>query len=264
LKWPDDARREVISTAIGEEFGFEGCIGLCDGTLIRLSEEPEVDGHVYYCRKKYYAINMQATVDHEKRFTSFELGFPGSTTDITMFKNSSIWQLRPVHFKDGQFLIADKGYTSSPYLLRPFGEDELTNIPAEIARRRQFNKHLSSLRVRVEHAFGLLKGRFPSLKELGVGAGIDGCYRAVHAMLVVHNLCIDLGDAADRIGNFNPRDDFDLLDTVDEQGDLDLDEDGYQAHDGDDIFIDPWETSVFLKQMGYEMRLDFLNLLFPV
>lgn len=53
--------------------------------------------------------NVQATVDHEARFTSFEIGFPGCMTDVTIFKQSDIWVNRARYFSDHEYILVDKG-----------------------------------------------------------------------------------------------------------------------------------------------------------
>jgi len=62
------------------------------------------------------------------------------------------------------------------------------------ADQRIFNYHISKIRIRVEHAIGLLKGRFQSLKELR----IQITYRKHHmcvliwlrGCIILHNLII--------------------------------------------------------------------------
>ena len=56
--------------------------------------------------------NIQATVDHECRFTSYELGWPGSVTDVKIWKNSHIWMHRRKYFKNGEYILLDKGMIS--------------------------------------------------------------------------------------------------------------------------------------------------------
>ena len=46
---------------------------------------------------------------HERRFTSYELGWPGAVTDIKIFKNSHLWMNRREYFKDGEYILVDKG-----------------------------------------------------------------------------------------------------------------------------------------------------------
>ncbi|OSC99379.1 hypothetical protein PYCCODRAFT_840847 [Trametes coccinea BRFM310] len=105
LAWGDDARHEEVSEYIEEHFGFRDCIGIVDGSLIRLSKAPDVVGLVYYCRKKYPA----AVVDHECRFISFEMGWPGSVPDVSVWKRSDVWMRRREYFGNGQYILADKG-----------------------------------------------------------------------------------------------------------------------------------------------------------
>jgi hypothetical protein len=64
-------------------------------------------------------------------------------------------------------------------------------------RRREFNRKLSSARIVVEWAFGQLKARFPALKKLGAVRDMRDIYRAIEAMMVVHNMCHELGDVPD-------------------------------------------------------------------
>ncbi|KAG2066576.1 hypothetical protein BDR04DRAFT_970675, partial [Suillus decipiens] len=94
-----------------------------------------------------------------------------------------------------------------PYVLCPLTEPEVNGQPpAEKQRRWKFNKHLSSQHIAVEHAFGMLKGRFPSLRDLPPEQDIHDTYCTVEALLVLHNLCIDLGHCQELIPFFDSRD----------------------------------------------------------
>ncbi|KAG2062813.1 hypothetical protein BDR04DRAFT_1164609 [Suillus decipiens] len=63
-------------------------------------------------------------------------------------------------------LLADKGYPSSPYILRPFTEPEVNGQPpVEKQCHHKFNKHLSSQCITIEHAFGMVKGHFFKLER---------------------------------------------------------------------------------------------------
>ncbi|KAF8593744.1 hypothetical protein BDV93DRAFT_412655, partial [Ceratobasidium sp. AG-I] len=64
-------------------------------------------------------------------------------------------------------------------------------------RRRAFNLQFSRGRIVVEWAFGHLKARFPALKRLGAVRDMGDIYRAIEAMMIVHNMCFQLGDAPD-------------------------------------------------------------------
>ncbi|KDQ12197.1 hypothetical protein BOTBODRAFT_80261, partial [Botryobasidium botryosum FD-172 SS1] len=131
--------------------GFPGCIGIVDGSLIWLADMPRVNGMAYFCRKKFYALVIQAVCNHHSIFTLYEMGWPGSVHDVTIFKQLHIWKEKEKHFWDYEYLLADKG------------EYDLTNDAAKAERRTSWNFRLSHLRIAIEHAFGRLKGRFCAL-----------------------------------------------------------------------------------------------------
>jgi hypothetical protein len=89
---------------------------------------------------------------------------------------------------DNEYLLADKAYELDRHLITPY------KMP--IARQpshRAFNYAHSVERVKIEHAFGVLKARWPSLKGLGLRIGDDierDHLRVVNwimACLVLHN-----------------------------------------------------------------------------
>lgn len=55
LAWPGPRRRAFLKNELSD-FGFPGCIGLIDATLIPLAEKPSKDGWAYFTRKKNYAV----------------------------------------------------------------------------------------------------------------------------------------------------------------------------------------------------------------
>ena len=63
LTWGDERRHDEVANSIYEDFRFRNCIGIVDGSLVRLTEAPKVMGLVYYCRKKYPAVSTTCT-DH--------------------------------------------------------------------------------------------------------------------------------------------------------------------------------------------------------
>ncbi|KAF0534285.1 putative nuclease HARBI1 [Gigaspora margarita] len=82
----------------------------------------------------------------------------GSVHDARVFYRSSLYyeiSHNPEQWVPGEsYIIADPAYCLKTYLMKPFQDHEvLTN------HERRFNKVLSSMRMSVERAFGLLKGR---------------------------------------------------------------------------------------------------------
>jgi hypothetical protein len=121
---------------------------------------------------------------------------------------------------------------------------------------RAFNKHLSGIRIGVEHAFGMLKGRFGSLKEMGAHADIQEMYKAIEALLILHNMCIEYGDKPEDIWGYDPKGDFD-----DEEGEYLENGDGMILDDGEGI--PARETDAWLKRQGQAKRMIIFNDLFP-
>lgn len=161
--------------------------------------------------------------------------------------------LMPNHFS---------GYPTSPYVIRPFDERDIAEASEiDVPRMRQFNKRLSSIRIASEHAFGHLKGRFPSLKEMGSHKDIEEMYKAIEAMMTLHNICIDWGDHPEDIWDFDASDSW--PDDEDEDNE-DLDADvGCQDIEGD-IEVPIHETDAWLRIAGREKRVELLNELFPL
>jgi hypothetical protein len=65
-----------------------------------------------------------------------------------------------------------------------------------IFNQRHFNFLLSSNRVSIERAFGLLKGRFPRLTSLVVNR-VETVVDIIMACCVLHNVCIQQSDIKD-------------------------------------------------------------------
>jgi hypothetical protein len=102
-------------------------------------------------------VNIQATVDHECCFTSYEMGWPGSVPDMKIWKQSHLWTHRHQYFKNGRYILVDNGdhdlyqylhksdiiagYPSSPSVICPFDEQEIASASAsDKIRMRKFNQ----------------------------------------------------------------------------------------------------------------------------
>lgn len=124
---------------------------------------------------------------------------------------------------------------------------------------KKFNKLISGTRVRVEQAFGILKGRFPALKQMGTPADMRDAYRTVQALAVIHNFCINEGDRPDCIPEFDP-DDAEIRTVMEElRGEVRGTVDGDDA----DVDVPAYETNAWLRVAGQEMRERIFNELFP-
>ena len=168
---------------------FSQAIGCIDGSLFPI-ERPK-DYEVWYCRKGYPAINMQALVDPWKRFISFDMR-PGSWSDSKIWNISRLGSKIQDLIPQGCYIIGDSAYTLAPYMITPYLYSEeggyLTNKQAD------FNFYHSSRRMVVEIAFGWLKNRWRILKLTLAEKTITKSTKIIVACMVFHNLLIDEKD----------------------------------------------------------------------
>ncbi|KAL3699429.1 hypothetical protein R1sor_017451 [Riccia sorocarpa] len=110
IAWPD-RQEQAVNSALAE-LGFPGCIGLVDGTLVKLSQRPRDDGETYFDRKSNYSMNVQDICDQHKRVIYFFAGMPGTCHDLTCLRRSSLWGClgSALLFDNGQYLLGDSGY----------------------------------------------------------------------------------------------------------------------------------------------------------
>lgn len=168
-------------------------MGIVDGTPVVLSQRPAVDGEVFWTRKSQYAFNLQLVVDDRKAIIYYQIGWPGSVFDNTVFDKSKLMMNPHVYFTPGEYLLADSGYAIKPHLITPYKQPH-ANLP----HNRLFNELFSSARCLVEHANGILKNRFASLKgirtQIKTKADFEVINKHVLICLILHNLMLQFND----------------------------------------------------------------------
>lgn len=169
-----------------------------DGSHVRI-KAPNESAPDYFSRYQQHDFIIQAIVNGRKIFIDFACGFPGSMHDARVLRRSTIFQkaeqgdilTQPTVNVDGNeigpYLLGDSAYPVSPWLMKPYPEG--TRDRREIT----FNKEVSSGRVKVECAFGILKNRWRILLKR-FDSGINFAIRTAVACAVLHNICIRNGD----------------------------------------------------------------------
>ena len=92
-----------------------------------------------------------------------------------------------------RLLVADSAYTNTETVVTPYKKPAANLLP-----NRRFNKLVSSSRIDIEDAFGLLKNRWSCLKGLRVRINSNeqllvAC-RNIMACIVLHNMLISFDD----------------------------------------------------------------------
>ena len=143
-----------------------------------------------------------AVADDKRKFIDVCVGWPGSCHDSRIFKNSSLGkkleseQFRMAHLPNDSYILGDSAFQLQTYLMTPFRESQLRAEgpgQADIASKRHYNRKMSSARVVVEHAFGLLKGRFRRLTYLETKS-IKKAVDLTTVSCILHNICIQHDD----------------------------------------------------------------------
>ncbi|XP_055706988.1 putative nuclease HARBI1 [Phlebotomus papatasi] len=194
-----------------EKFNMPNVIGCVDCThisIIRpLMHDTERPPRLYINRKKFYSLNVEATVDSDLIFTSVNPKFPGATHD------SGIWMKSPVrnHMKkeflrnrEQHIVLGDKGYPLEPFIFTPYPTPETDN-------QERFNRLHEQARNTIERSFGVLKAVFRCLLK----------HRVLHYKPVIAgkitNACFTLYNYMRRNG-YN----FDQIEGVNEEFENDI------------------------------------------
>ena len=108
---------------------FGGIIGVLDGWLVKigcpsLKHDNVLNVGSFYCRKGYYALNVQAIVDRNKIIVWRSIKYRGSEHDSTAFKRSEIYRALvekcSLLTELGLYILADSAYCLRPFLLTPY------------------------------------------------------------------------------------------------------------------------------------------------
>ncbi|KAG2340370.1 hypothetical protein BDR05DRAFT_1035276 [Suillus weaverae] len=141
----------------------EWCGGfLCvDGTPFNLFQKPGWHGEGFFDKNSNYSLTAQVVIlPHNLRIVDYVIGVPGSLRDSNVFGRTRVARNPDDFFGVNQWLWADSAYASQVWCVTPF-----KRLPGGALTRDQktFNYRLSKVRVRSEHFFGSIKGRFQSL-----------------------------------------------------------------------------------------------------
>ncbi|XP_066603331.1 putative nuclease HARBI1 [Prorops nasuta] len=189
IKRPSDERdKKNISRGYYNIWGVKGVIGSIDGCHIRI-RRPIQYQEDYYNRKKFHSVILQGIADHTKKFIDVYVGEPGSMHDFRVLKRSPVYEYaeQDTSFFSGFYLLGDSAYYSKhilKWIVPPFKDN------GHLSRtQRNFNYHLSTARIKIEHAFGLLKTKFRRLLNFN-NLRLNIINKCIVSACILHNICI--------------------------------------------------------------------------
>ena len=194
FRMPTGDRLKRVIARFESRQGFPQVGGAIDGTHIPI-KAPVIHPDEYYNRKCFHSVVLQAVVDSFLLFTDIYVGWPGRVHDARVFANRTLHERAQVlgsPFPDGRstningimvpvVLLGDSAYPLLPWLIKPFPDSGDRD-------RQMFNYRLSSTRIEVERAFGLLKGRFRILNKQQ-DTQVKNICNMVAACCILHNYC---------------------------------------------------------------------------
>lgn len=146
---------------------------------------------------------------HNLRIVDYVIGVPGSVHDSNAFAKARIARHPQTFLGGNEWIWADSAYGARPWCVVPFKRPAAGGLTGD---QKTFNNHLSKVvrtvlsvtistqhlqvRVRSEHCYGSLKGRFQSLRELRVQIqaqkDLDEVNMWTRCCFILHNMIVDI------------------------------------------------------------------------
>lgn len=171
--------------------GFPNVLGCIDGSYIPIRKPKHKIRSTYVNRHDSLSITLQGICDANLKFIDVYTGVPSKIHDSRVLKLSFIGKDLPRKCFPNYHLLGDSAYQLREHLLTPYKDyGNLTE------GERIFNKKFCATRVKIENAFGKLKGRFRQLMRLDFH-NVEIMAKFIMACCAMHNLCIDNNDTID-------------------------------------------------------------------
>ncbi|XXG61059.1 hypothetical protein AAC387_Pa04g2807 [Persea americana] len=196
VKIPSGHRLLQVINSFKDLTSLPNVSGAIHGSPVRLSRLPSLNPSEFGDPP---SVLLQAIADHRHIFWDVCVKAPGGSDNASHLRDSllyhrltssdilrdSVVTVRGHHVRP--YIVGDSSYPLLSFLLTPFSSNS-TGTPAQIS----FDAALARGRAAVEHAVGLLKGRWRILQNLNVG--LNHAPQTIVACCVLHNICQIAGE----------------------------------------------------------------------
>ncbi|WVO18233.1 hypothetical protein L204_105941 [Cryptococcus depauperatus] len=193
VRWPSELEKDTIKRTHLSLYGIPDCLGFIDGTHINFNEAPSrVDASSYYSRKQRYGLNIVLVIDSHKYIRYVHWGFSAASSDERVQRSMRLQTDSHMFFDGLEHIIGDAEFTCTPHIIPMYRR--LRNEPQLVGRPAFFNHRVKPAHVCVEHAIGILKMRWASLRNLPIKLKTvkdeARAYAFIQAAIILHNLLI--------------------------------------------------------------------------
>jgi hypothetical protein len=190
MRMPTEEQMHATAQRMLERFHLPRFAFAVDGMMVRFDVAPrDIPDNTrlqeYWCRKGFFALNCQMVCNDQGLILDLDCDWPGSTHDARIWAWSDVRQYLESVEGFFFFVAGDSAYPISPILMKPYPNRDA----GQDASMRLFNSRLSGLRtVMSENVFGILKRRFPVLRNLR--AHLPTSKVIILATAILHNISI--------------------------------------------------------------------------
>ena len=162
-----------------------GCVGALDGICIKIKKPKRHENPaLFYCRKGFYAVPVQALVDSDYIFRFCSAVCTGATHDALAYSVSGLKREIDKGALFGIFyIVGDEAYTLSNSLITPCPK---SNADVD---QDNFNFFQSSMRMHIEQAFGMLVSRWRILRG-GLQYSVAISTKIICLLMKLHNFIL--------------------------------------------------------------------------
>ncbi|XP_063775822.1 putative nuclease HARBI1 isoform X1 [Pseudophryne corroboree] len=163
---------------------FPHVIGVVDGTHVAI-QPPRHNEEIYRNRKLFHSLNVMVVCGPSLQILSLNAKFTGSSHDAYVIRQSGIWQRLRASQRADMWLLGDRGYPCTPWLMTPYRNPR----PGP---QMAFNSALTATRQLVERTIGVLKGRFRVLHRTGgdIMYSPEMASKIVVLCAILHNIAV--------------------------------------------------------------------------
>ncbi|CAK1590963.1 unnamed protein product [Parnassius mnemosyne] len=117
---------EAIANGFRKSWNFPGCCGAIDGKHVVI-KAPFETGSYFYNYKQQNNLVLMALVDDNYCFSYIDIGCNGRISDGGVFRNCNLSDiLENGLLPESHVIVGDAAFPLKPYLMKPFGGQNLT------------------------------------------------------------------------------------------------------------------------------------------